>query len=262
MRIVETFSVAKAAGRVNEDAIFVGDAFVAVLDGASAKAPTLGLTPGSAAVQVLSDTLARVNDDSARVAVDQLTVALRELSPPAIGDVSAGMLLFSRRFRQVWAIGDGWVLIDGRKRRLQHQAETSAAMARSALLHALLASGRTVADLRNPPDVGREVILPLLEAERHLRNVDLPGRLYWGGLDGTHVPDRHIVRIDVPRDAHRLVLASDGYTHIGMSLMESEQLLARRIARDPLLIGRRPQTKGVMNGDDSFDDRTWVEIAL
>jgi hypothetical protein len=83
----------------------------------------------------------------------------------------------------------------------------------------------------------------------------------FGRLDGRPVPDRLVHVLTLPEDWARLVLASDGYPALGGDLDQTEALLARRLREDPLMIDEPPATKGVRPGQESFDDRTWLEIA-
>ena len=62
-----------------------------------------------------------------------------------------------------------------------------------------------------------------------------------GRIDGTHTPDELIEVIDIT-DAHEIVMATDGYIEPRRTLAESEEPLAERIARDPLMIDGNPQT--------------------
>ena len=57
-----------------------------------------------------------------------------------------------------------------------------------------------------------------------------------------------------------VVLASDGYPKLFGTLEESEHYLQKVLAEDPLCISLNKQTKGLMVGNNSYDDRTFVRF--
>ena len=63
-------------------------------------------------------------------------------------------------------------------------------------------------------------------------------------------------------DAHgrEIVLASDGYPFLKPTLADSEAALAHLIATDPQCIREFIATKGLVGGNRSFDDRTYVRF--
>lgn len=83
-----------------------------------------------------------------------------------------------------------------------------------------------------------------------------------GSIDGTRVPDRHIKRIELPKDPVTICLASDGYPQLFDNFEKTERALRNVIAKDPLMIAAHPETKGVYLGQSSFDDRTYVKLTV
>ena len=65
--------------------------------------------------------------------------------------------------------------------------------------------------------------------------------------------------VDVP-EFSEMVLASDGYPKLFGTLEESEHYLQKVLAEDPLCISLNKQTKGLMVGNNSYDDRTFVRF--
>jgi hypothetical protein len=55
---------------------------------------------------------------------------------------------------------------------------------------------------------------------------------------------------------------SDGYPVIGPTLAESESTLARLIGLDPWCVKELAGTKGVLEGQVSFDDRAYLRILI
>ena len=57
-----------------------------------------------------------------------------------------------------------------------------------------------------------------------------------------------------------VVLASDGYPFLKPTLEESEEALAKQLANDPQNIETFIATKGLVEGNISFDDRTYIRF--
>ena len=78
-------------------------------------------------------------------------------------------------------------------------------------------------------------------------------------IDGTpiYMPGTRLV--SVRRSA---VLASDGYPTLLPTLGESEEALAKQLADDPQNIRSFVATKGLVEGNRSFDDRAYVRLTI
>ena len=59
---------------------------------------------------------------------------------------------------------------------------------------------------------------------------------------------------------NEVVLASDGYPFLRPTLAESEAALAEQIANDPQNIHSFIATKGIVEVNKSFDDRTYIRF--
>jgi hypothetical protein len=246
---------------LNEDLVLAIQHFYAVIDGATAKSSYAGTSPGRRAAEAVATVIRRLPPDvAAREAIDSLSAALAALAllEPGAESPTASLLMLSVDRDEIWVVGDGWISVEGRPRRFGHEIERRGAAARAALLRAELTRASVVDLLAEDP--GRAMILPLLQRESLLSNLDGDDDLAFGRLDGRRVPDRFLHVIPLPAGWSRIVLASDGYPELLPSLEQSERALAERIARDPLMIADPPTTKGVGPGRISYDDRSWLEI--
>ena len=124
----------------------------------------------------------------------------------------------------------------------------------------LAATGGGYHDDPSCADPGREAILPLLSAQVSLANV--PGEFGYGVLNGTPVPPEFIEVVQLSEAAREVVLASDGYPSLPATLAEAEAELAHLLVLDPSCVGSLRSTKGLVPGMLSFDDRSWIRIAL
>lgn len=64
----------------------------------------------------------------------------------------------------------------------------------------------------------------------------------------------------IPSSSSEIVLASDGYPFLKPTLAASEAALAEQIANDPQNIHSFIATKGIVEGNKSFDDRTYIRF--
>lgn len=243
----------------NEDRVAIAEPFFAVLDGGTAKHAHAEDSPGQRAAKAMEAGLLQLSPlATAREAVDALTARVAALQHVDSYSAFGSALIYSAVHREVWVVGDGWVMLNEQVRGFGHEIESRAAAARAALLRARLQTA-TLESLR-AQDVGRDMILPLLRAESDLANLELPDPLCFGRIDGRPVPERFLNRMQVPRATKRLVLASDGYPQLLESYAATENALQERIRSDPLMINDPPMTKGVAGGQISYDDRAWLEL--
>lgn len=63
-------------------------------------------------------------------------------------------------------------------------------------------------------------------------------------------------------EPHDIVLASDGYPFLRPTLKDSEAALCKQLAIDPYNIHTFKATKGLMQGNVSFDDRALIRFRL
>ena len=108
------------------------------------------------------------------------------------------------------------------------------------------------------------MIRPLLLGQRLFQNNPLapePYR-YWA-LDGFPIEEEGIGSYTLPLEAHEIVLASDGYPVLFRTLKETEEHLDDILQKDASLVGPSYlSTKGVRNGAESFDDRTYLRFIV
>ena len=108
-------------------------------------------------------------------------------------------------------------------------------------------------------DPGRACILPLLRRQFLLANQDRP--YGYDVLDGFAIHSHHVSVYPVPPQT-QVVLASDGYPVLKDTLAESEKSLDELLQKDPQCLRENRGTKGLVKGNQSFDDRTYVRFAV
>jgi hypothetical protein len=262
--IIESRIVGARPGAL-ADRLILDGRLAGVVDGATAKDWDSPAAPDGARIAdcVAEVIRATAGEASAAGTVRQASAAVSGLHSqagvPAGSGSAATFAAVAVEHRQVWRVGDAHVAINGAQIAELPTGEAIVAQARALVLRQCLAAGMTVDDLRRH-DRGREATQPLLRALTGLRNVAVEGG--YGAIDGRPVPDCFIELIALPDGPCEVVLATDGYPRIAQDLEQAEKFLRTRLAEDPLMIADPPATKGWMIGADSFDDRSFVRLAL
>lgn len=264
-QVIEQFCAPKSGVAVfNEDGLVITDRFVGVFDGATDLRPCEEITPGAPtpgrlAMEALVAAIEQMDGDGCgdpEVLVGRLHRAVASLDDPPGEPVAVGAV-FDSHAGHVVRVGTVAVGVDGQFSVPVKPVDVIAAAARAHNLRWHLMAGSSIESLQ-AADLGRHLVLPLLREQRRFRN-DSTSPLGFGALDGTSTPDVLIDVLPVPAGSE-LVLASDGYIAPQGDLESTERVLAERNTDDPLQMDAPPGTKGVLPGNDSFDDRTYVRI--
>lgn len=167
--------------------------------------------------------------------------------------LTCSAIVFSRLQRQIWMVGDCQCLVDGQLFDNPKPAEAVHAAKRAARVRHLLDQGVTVDQLLDH-DAARDIIIPDIVASMKQQNIS------YAVIDGFPIAERHVKVMTLDFQPHQIVLASDGYPFLRPTLDESEALLRRQQATDPLNIDTFVACKAFMHGQDSFDDRSYIRF--
>jgi len=276
VEVVERFVLGKRADpALCEDAIVVTAGHAAVIDGATDISGRRydGVSGGRWAMRACVEAIrAFPRDIDAFAAVEALTAAFAARTEPANERPSASVTIFSAARHEVWQVGDvgfrataaragagmsaeglsnGGAGMSGRQPR--KQVDEIAAAFRAAIIAAEVEAGTLGAD-----DPGRAAARALIGRQGFLRNT--LGPYGFGAIDGRPVPRELVVVCEIPYG--ELVIASDGYPVIEPTLAESEAALARLLERDPWCVDELRGTKGLVDGQVSFDDRAYLRLLV
>lgn len=169
--------------------------------------------------------------------------------------LTASAVIYSAHHRQIWMIGDCQCIANGRLYENSKPQESILAGKRSAFLKQALAHGMTVKDIQEK-DPGRDFIIKELVDSCRDQNIG------YSVIDGFPIPKDKIKIIDVANDCNEIILASDGYPFLKPTLQESEAALEEQLRKDPLCIDTFKATKGLMAGNVSFDDRSYIRFSV
>lgn len=264
MEIIEHFICGKKVEDLkNEDFLHITNDFIAVVDGVSAKNGQLfdGVTGGRRAAEKVCEVVTTFDIGiTAKEATGKITDAIADLyeKDEPKGAAAAGAIIFSKARNEIWSVGDCQCLINGELFSHEKEIDRINSDMRALILEFAKREGKTQEELLQK-DVGREFIMPILKNQHIFANKT--GRFSYGVLNGTTVPDEHII-IHKVKAGDEIVLASDGYPKLFATLQESEEYLEKMLKENPLCDGEYRSTKGKAEDNISFDDRTYIRFKV
>lgn len=268
-----------------EDDWVVTEDFACVVDGATSPTGRMWtngqLTGGQWAARVLcnavqndltpqmtaSDIITTLTS-SLRRAYQEEPGALQVMQRQPEERATASLVLYSKWSRQVILVGDCQAALVDESGKILHRYQPDryvdkvTSQARAMFWQAeLLGNGESGKTFDSDP--GRDLIHPLLKRQRRFQNNMKAPELYrYWAMDGFPVEEEGIEVYNVPQSIKHLILASDGYPILYSTLKETEEHVQKLIREDPMLIDQYMSTKGVWEGQESFDDRTYLRIRL
>ena len=288
MKIIESSIIGKKSPEACEDGMVVTDDFIAVIDGSTSKTPK-HLNPdmknGRYAMMLISEYIreelkadASVDDFCQGVTAyiynkvyEKLGVEERLKEHPE-ERLTASAILYSRTRNEVWMVGDCQAIIDGKLYENGKPYEQEIARKRVELIE----QGLSPAEARK--QIEPLLIEAMLSGQNQTYTVIDGFPIYREGVKVVSVSDSCSVQDSVPASdsvpcsdsvsasgtipssSSEIVLASDGYPFLKPTLAASEAALAEQIANDPQNIRSFIATKGIVEGNKSFDDRTYIRF--
>lgn len=190
----------------------------------------------------VADFCSRLTTCINKVYADRSLLPLMEQHPE--DRLTASAVVYSRMRHEIWMIGDCQAMVNGQLYSNDKPYEKQIANERARLIH----------DGLSPQEARRAIEPMLIEAMLQGQNSE------YAVIDGfpIHMPGVRVINAGTP-DAE-IVLASDGYPFLCPTLQESEEALARQLATDPQNVLTFIATKGITEGNASFDDRAYVRV--
>ena len=288
MKIIESSIIGKKSPEACEDGMVVTDDFIAVIDGSTSKTPK-HLNPdmknGRYAMMLISEYIreelkadASVDDFCQGVTAyiynkvyEKLGVEERLKEHPE-ERLTASAILYSRTRNEVWMVGDCQAIIDGKLYENGKPYEQEIARKRVELIE----QGLSPAEARK--QIEPLLIKAMLSGQNQTYTVIDGFPIYREGVkvvsvsvsssvqdsvpasDSVPCSDSASASDTIPSSSSEIVLASDGYPFLEPTLAASEAALAEQIANDPQNIHSFIATKGIVEGNKSFDDRTYIRF--
>ena len=274
LQVEECFLKGKKNPQTNEDGMIVTPYFAAVIDGATAKSTFTyeGKKTGRLAMELALEAIRNFPKDiDAADAIRRITERiydfyvqhnlLDELKAEPGKRFTANGVIYSYARNEVWQVGDCQCIIDNLYSSNEKEIDAIMADVRAVVNEVALLGGATMKDLESH-DPGREFIYPFLQKQVLLQNCPIQGQPFsFSVFDGFPVQMEQ-VKVFPVGDAKEVVLASDGYPHLYSTLYASECYLADILEKDPLCIRLYKSTKGIQEGNCSFDDRAYLKIRI
>ena len=279
MDIIESSIIGKKSPEACEDGMVVTDDFIAVIDGSTSKTPK-HLNPdmknGRYAMMLISEYIreelkadASVDDFCQGVTAyiynkvyEKLGVEERLKEHPE-ERLTASAILYSRTRNEVWMVGDCQAIIDGKLYENGKPYEQEIARKRVELIE----QGLSPAEARK--QIEPLLIEAMLSGQNKTYTVIDGFPIYQEGVKvvalkmkpASSCIETYFQEHSKPVSSlNEVVLASDGYPFLKPTLAASEAALAEQIANDPQNIRSFIATKGIVEGNKSFDDRTYIRF--
>ena len=281
MDIIESSIIGKKSPEACEDGMVVTDDFIAVIDGSTSKTPK-HLNPdmknGRYAMMLISEYIreelkadASVDDFCQGVTAyiynkvyEKLGVEERLKEHPE-ERLTASAILYSRTRNEVWMVGDCQAIIDGNLYENGKPYEQEIARKRVELIE----QGLSPAEARK--QIEPLLIEAMLSGQNQTYTVIDGFPIYREGVKVVALKTKPVSssietyfqeQTKPVSSPNEVVLASDGYPFLKPTLAASEAALVHLIAHDPQCIHDFIATKGLVAGNKSFDDRTYIRFRV
>lgn len=165
----------------------------------------------------------------------------------------ASIVIYSVRKKELWCLGDCCYLLNGKEHRNTKRVDELLSQLRT-FVHEVCVTGGGKSDWGEDE---RRAILPFLEQQAWLANKE--SSFGYGVFDGSYQALNFIRTIPV-KDGDQVVISSDGYPRLFPTLAQSEAYLAGLLAKDPSCFYELRGTKGVLEGNVSYDDRAYLSF--
>lgn len=267
MHIVESLLQGKRPDQsLCEDGLFVGDSFVAVIDGVTSKGQHQwgGRSSGACAKDVILDYLQRhsVAGRAPEKVLGEMSDALwKRIIKEGVSHnrtewLRACIVAYDDASKLAWSYGDCQCLVGDERHCEGKLIDKLNAEERAFWLEGALIDGATERDLM-AHDIGREHIKEALVEQFKFENHN--GPFGYPVLNGTPITEGLIRTFPVVA-GDMVILASDGYPRLENTLEQSEAYLAKSLEDDPLCFRLIKSTKGFAPGNQSYDDRCYCRI--
>ena len=281
MKIIESNIIGKKSQEACEDGLVMTDDFIAVIDGSTSKTPK-HLSPdmknGRYAMMLISEYIQQ--EMKADATVDEFCEGItayiynKVYLPMGIEEqlrlhpeerLTASAIIYSNQKKEVWMVGDCQAIINGKLYDNSKPYEQEIAQKRVELI----AQGLSPAEARK--QIEPLLIEAMLSGQNQTYTVIDGFPIYREGVKivalkmkpASSSIDTYFQEHPKPVSSpNEVVLASDGYPFLKPTLAESEAALAEQIANDPQCIHDFIATKGLVAGNKSFDDRTYIRFII
>ena len=153
----------------------------------------------------------------------------------------ASCIIYSKYQKEIWMIGDCQCMVNGVYYDNYKPDEEGIAKKRVDLIRQGYSANSA-----------RQMIVPEL-----IKSMTEGQNKYYSVIDGFNIFMPGIKKI---KASGEIIMASDGYPFLKRTLADSEKLLQTHLHNDPQNINEYIATKGLVDGNVSFDDRSYIRF--
>lgn len=265
MEIIEQIIVPKNPKTKSEDGIVVTPDFIAVIDGSTSKTDrrySFFKSNGRYAMQIVERFIKKAPKNischdfcigvSKNIRKKYRKSQMEWLAAHPEERLTASAVVFSRVRREIWMIGDCQCMVGGEYYDNPKPYEQELAERRAQII----LNGTEPKEHYLTNDTARLQIIPRMLETMKMQNVT------YAVIDGFHIPEQYVRVITLDFQPWEIILASDGYPFLCPTLKESEEKLQHQHETDPLNIGEFKATKAFTEGNNSFDDRSYIRFKV
>ncbi|MBG9987673.1 hypothetical protein HZY88_01610 [Aerococcaceae bacterium DSM 111176] len=271
IQVKETFIEGKVSQELCEDAYIVTDDFVAVIDGVTSKTPFQhdGKTTGRLASELIIEVIKNLDSDADFTAINQAInqkfdtfyQGIEFTEDPAIFGLQAAGIIYSKFHHTIWLVGDCMGLTEEGVMSNPKRSDVILEELRS-LLWWFDHNRSDVTDYDpEQSDRGRETVSPWDKEARQFANDD-SSPFGYSVFNGEMIPDSLVKTYSLSDTIKEISLCSDGYPKLFKTFDETEAYLKRVLEEDPNGVDINPRMRGILPGQKSYDDRTYVSFEI
>lgn len=280
MKIIEKDVVPKKSVESCEDLIIITDDYIAIIDGATDVTgwrSDKGEPGGRVIPKIVEAAFTKIPSHSN--AFEVINFITKQISeeweqqenkgfPVPKNKPTASITIYSKNRNEIWQVGDvgfrtltekseALAISDGQPEKLIERLYTEV---RKNFIENLLDSGLTEQQALNRDEIN-DPHWDIIRTEFVFVNNE-NSEFGYAVLNGEPVPEKFIKVFKVPNDTKQIVIATDGYTFIGVTLHLTKDYLNAALQRDPLCIKELKQAKSVKKGNVSFDDSSYIRFEI
>lgn len=268
MKIIEKSIIGKKNQQECEDGIAINDNFIAVIDGSTSKTPVTinpGMRNGKYCMELIKQYVGSIPKDIdvyefcsgiteiIRLEYIKRHIDIQRLQTNPTERLTASAIVYSAYRQQIWMIGDCQCIADNTFYDNPKPQESTLADKRAEYLQNAINDGMSIDEIQIEDPGRRYILQELIESCKEQNNT-------YAVIDGFDIPQNKIKKIDIKNPNTEIVLASDGYPVLRATLKDSEDELNKQLLNDPLCIHTFKATKGLIKGNQSFDDRSYIRF--
>lgn len=276
MKLVEKFIRGKRSNpELCEDGVFFNTSFAAVIDGCSSSKPPLeGLNSSGVIAKnlVLSVLETLPKESTMHEAFTQFNSAIRQwyqehnlletMKQDASLRCSAYIAMISKARREVWILGDCQALIQRQLYTCKKPIDDLMENLRAMYIEVELQKGAHEAEVAAKMHAIQERLAQQMAYQSIFQNSAVQTSFSYSVLDGFFTSLASVLVIKLEEATQEVALGSDGYPLLLSTLEETEKHLASLLSDDPLCYTKNRATKGVEQGNVSFDDRSYLRVIV